>query len=193
MTFQTRTIERRTGTHWGDDRSHINRITLGAEPWAEPELKPELKPEHQRPAPGRFAPISVRTPTVAKVEDEQPDRFAEWEEDFLADEWKDLCRDEGHIAKPPASVARQREAAKLGAAKRLPQTSRIMVDLLERLRHGDIRRSKLFDSNLGGNVAVHRRRAFEMGWIKGGSQPDALISLTAAGYKALAAMRGETA
>jgi len=87
MTFQTRTIERRTGTHWGDDRSHINRITLGAEPWAEPELKPELKPEHHRPAPGRFEAISVRTPTIAKVRVDCPDTYANNDEDTLREHW----------------------------------------------------------------------------------------------------------
>jgi hypothetical protein len=101
MTFQTRTIERRTGTHWGDDRSHINRITLGAEPWAEAELKPELKPEHQRPAPGKLEAVfsaksgghvwdvirTVRTPTIAKVRVDCPDTYANNDEDTLREHW----------------------------------------------------------------------------------------------------------
>ena len=44
-------------------------------------------------------PISIfdveaeRPPTIAKVRAEKPGRFAQWDQDFLVDEWKDLCRD----------------------------------------------------------------------------------------------------
>jgi hypothetical protein len=116
MTFQTRTIAKRPGTYMeaGETGVHVNRITLRAEPWDKPELKPELKPEHQRPAPGRFAPISVRTPTVAKVKVLQPDRFAQWDQDVLADEWKALCRREGHMRGLPLSTELQRQRGSAG-------------------------------------------------------------------------------
>jgi hypothetical protein len=112
MTLQTRTIAKRTGTYMeaGETGVHVNRVTLRAEPWAVPE---EPK-EHQRPAPGRFEPISVRTPTIAKVRDENPDRFAEWEEDFLADEWKALCRREGQMRGLPLSTELQRQRGSAG-------------------------------------------------------------------------------
>jgi hypothetical protein len=87
MTFQTRTIERRTGTHWGDDRSHVNRIKVSLEPWPQTELEPELKPEHHRPAPGKFEAISVRTPTIAKVRVDRPDTYAKNDEDTLREHW----------------------------------------------------------------------------------------------------------
>ena len=87
MTFQTRTIEKRTGVHCGDDRSHVNRIKVRLEPWPQTELEPELKPEHQRPAPGKFEAISVRTPTIAKVRVDCPDTYANNDEDTLREHW----------------------------------------------------------------------------------------------------------
>ncbi len=112
MTFQTRTIAKRPGTYMdaGETGVHVNRVTLRAEPWAEPELKPEP----QRPAPGRFEPISVRTPTIAKVRVLQPDRFAQWDQDVLADEWKTLCRREGHMRGLPLSTDLQRQQGSAG-------------------------------------------------------------------------------
>jgi hypothetical protein len=114
MTFQTRTIAKRTGFHCGDDRSHVNRIKVSLEPWPQTELEPELKPEHQRPVPGKFEAISVRTPTVAKVRVLQPDRFAQWDQDVLADEWKALCRREGHMRGLPLSTDLQRQRGSAG-------------------------------------------------------------------------------
>ena len=85
MTFQTRIVAKRPGTYMqpGADGVHINRVTLRAEPWA----VPEVEVIHARPAAGKFEAISVRTPTIAKVRVPSVDRFAEWDEDTLRDEW----------------------------------------------------------------------------------------------------------
>jgi hypothetical protein len=112
MTFQTRTIAKRLGTYMdaGETGVHVNRITLRAEPW----IVPEQPKDHKRPDPGRFEAISVRTPTIAKVRSEHPDRFAQWDEDVLADEWKALCRREGHMRGLPLSTDLQRQRGSTG-------------------------------------------------------------------------------
>jgi hypothetical protein len=190
MNMQTRIIEKRAVTFMqaGDNGVHVNRITMPVMPWE----KPEQEPEHKRPADDRQ--FKLTTPKIERRKPQSPqrDRFAEWDQDLLRDEWEALCRAEGHKAGMPPDLVKQQNAARQGAAKRLPQTSRTMVMLLEKLRHGDIRRDRLLEG-LGhtGNSKHHRERAFQMEWIKGGTEPDAMICLTTAGHIALAAMRKE--
>jgi hypothetical protein len=182
MTIQTRTIANQPG----HDAGHINRVTLRAEPWFTP---PEAKKDHPRPTAGKLEAVSLRAPQVARVRVPCPDRFADLDQDLIAEQWLALCRREGHRPILPPSSALQRESARRGAETRKPGTSQIMIDLLERLRHGDIRRSELLRSRVSGNATLQRKRAFELGWIKGGSHPDSLITITTEGYAALQAMR----
>jgi hypothetical protein len=184
MTIQTRTIANKPG----HDAGHINRVTLRAEPWDTP---PEAKKDHPRPAPGKLEAVSLRTPQVARVRAPCPDRFADLDQDLLAKQWQALCQREGHRSIMPPRPAMQRESARRGAETRKPGASQIMIDLLERLRHGDIRRSELLSSRVSRNATLQRKRAFELGWIKGGSHPDSLITITTEGYAALQAMRRE--
>jgi hypothetical protein len=184
MTIQTRTIANKPDHEAG----HINRVTLRAEPWDTP---PEAKKDHPRPTAGKLEAVSLRTPQVARVRVPSPDRFAYWDQDLIAEQWLALCRREGHRPMLPPSSALQSEAARRGAETRKPGTSQIMIDLLERLRHGDIRRSELLSSRVSRNATLQRKRAFELGWIKGGSHPDSLITITTEGYAALQAMRRE--
>jgi DNA-binding HxlR family transcriptional regulator len=85
VTFTTKTVAKRAGTYMqpGHDGLHVNNITLRAAPWD----VPEVKAVHPTPAAGKFEAISVRTPTIAKVRVPFADRFAEWDEDTLRDEW----------------------------------------------------------------------------------------------------------
>ena len=132
MTFQTRTIAKRAGTYMdaGENGVHVNRVILRAEPWD----KPELKPEHQRPAPGKFERISVQTPTIAKVRVLHPDRFAQWDQDLLADEWKALCRREGHMRGLPLSTDLQQQRGSAGGL--ISQQNEGLPDYMARaLRH----------------------------------------------------------
>jgi hypothetical protein len=184
MTIQTRTIANQPG----HDAGHINRVTLRAEPWA---TAPEAKKDHPRPSPEKLESVSLRTPQVARVSAPCPDRFADWDQDLLAKQWQALCYREGHWSIMPGREALQSESARRGAETRKPGSSQVMIDLLERLRHGDIRRSELLRSRVSGNATLQRKRAFEFGWIKGGPHPDSLITITTEGYQALQAMRRE--
>ena len=129
--------------------------------------------------------------TRRKPESPQRDRFAEWDQELLRDDWNGLCRDEGHRAAAPKSIAgMQANGAKGAAARR--QYSKMMVTLLSNLRYSDVKRAAL-RIRLGKscNYNAQLRRAKEMGWITGDPEPDAMIHLTMAGRIALAAMRKE--
>lgn len=85
MQMITRAIPRRPGTYMqpGDDGLQVNRVTLRAEPWA---VQPV---EAERPRPVDVPQYRVTSPKI-DVLPHKPvtgDRFAEWDEDILREEW----------------------------------------------------------------------------------------------------------
>ena len=186
MTFQTRTVIKRQDTYvqTRNEGTHVNRITLKALPW---ETVPE---EKQHPRPVEQPQFKVSSPRVS-VKTYQPtgDPFSAWDESELAERMRASARSEGKRA---GMLPELRVLKENGAKRARPRRefSFVMIRLLSHLHHGDVSRAALriiFGNS--GNFSTQRRRAEELGWVKGGDGPNDRMWITSAGLKALAEMR----
>ena len=182
-----RTIAKRPETYAQtlNERTHVNRITLSAAPWEIPEE------EKQHPRPIDPPQFKVSSPPVS-VNIDKPkavDRFSAWQQSELAERMLATARAEGHRGEIPKSIAAQKESGAKGAATRREYSS-LMIRLLSHLQHGDVTRSALrVILGNSGNFNTQRRRAEELGWVKGEDGSNDRMWITSAGLVALAEMK----
>ena len=186
MTFQTRTVIKRPETYAQtlNEKTHVNRITLKALPW---ETVPE---EKQHPRPVEQPQFKVSSPRVS-VKTYQPtdDPFSAWDESELAERMLASTKSEGQRSRMPSDPRVLKEN---GAKRAKPRRefSSVMIRLLSHLHHGDVSRAALriiFGNS--GSFNAQRRRAEELGWVKGGAGPNDRMWITSSGIRALAEMR----
>ena len=181
-----RTIIKRPETYvqTRNEGTHVNRITLKAAPW---ETVPE---EKQHPRPVEQPQFKVSSPRVS-VKTYQPtdDPFSAWDESELAERMRASAKSEGKWASMPPDLRVHKEnGAKSARARR--EFSSLMIRLLSHLQHGDVTRAALrIILGNSGNFNTQRRRAEELGWVKGGDGPNDRMWITSTGLVALAAMR----
>ena len=181
-----RTIIKRPETYvqTRNEGTHVNRITLKAAPW---ETVPE---EKQHPRPVEQPQFKVSSPRVS-VKTYQPtdDPFSEWDESELAERMRASAKAEGQWSRMPSDPRVLKEN---GAKRAKPRRefSSVMIRLLSHLHHGDKTRAELrsiFGNS--GSFNAQRRRAEELGWVKGGAGPNDHMWITSSGLVALAEMR----
>lgn len=186
MNVMTRTVIKRQDTYvqTRNEGTHVNRITLKAAPW---ETVPE---EKKHPRPVEQPQFKVSLPRVS-VKTYQPtdDPFSAWDESELAERMRVSAKSEGKWAgMPPDLRVLKENGAKRAKPRR--EFSSVMIRLLSHLHHGDVSRAALriiFGNS--GSFNAQRRRAEELGWVKGGDGPNDRMWITSAGIRALAEMR----